>query len=104
MKREVALLWRRQAGSRLAALGIALVAAASTAFAQDIGFEGPVYTGAGATPTEAKPQSKLWFNDGIWWGALWSTSASAFRIHRLNFTTHVWTDTGVAIESRTNSH
>jgi PKD repeat protein len=74
------------------------------ALAQDIGFEGPQYTGAGATPTESKPESKLWFNDGFWWGSLWSTSAQAFRIHRLNFATHSWIDTGVLIESRTNTH
>ena len=72
--------------------------------AQDIGYEGPGFTGAGATPTEAKPESKLWFNDGFWWGSLWSTSASAYRIHRINFFSHTWVDTGVAIDSRPNSH
>jgi PKD repeat protein len=70
--------------------------------AQDIGFEGPSFSGA-MTPTESKPQSKLWFNDGFWWGSLWSTTASAFRIHRLDFVTHQWVDTGVGIESRPDS-
>ena len=87
------------------ALGLALLAAlASATAAQDIGFEGPSFAGAGSTPTESKPENKLWFNDGAWWGAMWSTSASAFRIHRHSFTTHAWTDTGVLIESRANSH
>jgi len=72
--------------------------------AQDIGFEGPQFSPASSTPTESKPENKLWFNDGFWWGSLWSTSASAFRIHRLNMTTHTWTDTGVAIDSRSGSH
>jgi PKD repeat protein len=90
----------RVAAGTLLVLGLG----AARVAAQDVGFEGPAYTGAGATPTESKPQNKLWFNDGFWWGSLWSTSASSFRIHRLNFTTHAWTDTGVAIEGRTDSH
>ncbi len=76
----------------------------TTIAAQDIGFEGPQFTGAGETPTESKPESKLWFNDGSWWGSLWSSSAQGFRIHRLDLATHRWIDTGVAIDSRSNSH
>ncbi len=33
-------------------------------------------------PSGEKPQSKLWFNDGIWWGSIWSTSAKSFEIQR----------------------
>src|SRR5262245_41664412 len=64
--------------------------------AQDVGFEGPSFSGAGGTPTESKPESKLWYNDGTWWGSIWSNSGNAYRIHRLNFSTHAWVDTGTA--------
>ncbi len=72
--------------------------------AQDIGFEGPGFSGAGATPTESKPESKLWYNDGSWWGSLWSVSGQAFRIHKLDQNGHLWQDTGVLIESRPTSN
>ena len=26
------------------------------------------------TPSGEKPQSKLWFNDGIWWGSLFNST------------------------------
>ncbi len=58
------------------------------------GWNGP------GTPTGEKPQSKLWWNDGFWWGSLYSTSAGEFRIHRLNWATQTWEDTGVAIDDR----
>ncbi len=57
------------------------------------------WNGPGA-PTGEKPQSKLWWNDGFWWGSLYSTSAGEFRIHRLNWATQTWEDTGVAIDDR----
>lgn len=83
----------------LAALG----ALAAGATAQDIGYEGPSFAGASPAPTETKPENKLWFNDGKWWGSLWSTSGNAFHIESLDQATHVWSDTGVLIESRPGS-
>src|SRR5262245_61031981 len=91
--------WYRGSAVQLAPLLLAF-GTSVPALAQDVGHEGPQYTGAGTTPTESKPESKLWFNDGHWWGSLWSTSAQAFRIHRLNFPTHAWIDTGVALDTR----
>src|SRR2546422_261116 len=35
----------------------------------DIGFVGPSGSGTATTPTTSKPESKLWFNDGIWWAS-----------------------------------
>ena len=66
------------------------------------GFKGPSYNPASA-PTGEKPQSKLWFNDGIWWGSLFSASAGDFHVHRLNWATQTWTDTGVLIDTRVNA-
>ncbi len=85
------------AGSSLAA------APAAVAAPGDIGFEGPSYTGSGSAPTGSKPESKLWFNDGMWWGTLWSTSAAAFHIYRLDLLGQQWIDTGVALDNRTGT-
>ena len=35
----------------------------------DRGHEGIAYVEA-VNPTASKPQSKLWFNDGLWWGVM----------------------------------
>jgi hypothetical protein len=85
---------------------VALMALASTLLAQqDIGHEGESFSSAVGTPCESKPESKLWHNDGKWWGSLWRNSpVDAFHIHQLNFTTHDWVDTGVLVESRAGSH
>src|SRR5688572_27149450 len=82
---------------------VALLTLASPLRAQDIGFEGPRFSPTSATPTESKPENKLWFNDGSWWASMWSTAASAYTIHRLDFGTHSWIDTGVEIDSRSTS-
>jgi PKD repeat protein len=71
----------------------------------DVGFRGHRYTGpglpsAGTTPSASKPESKLWFNDGSWWGSLWSTGAGDFHIFRLDAATREWVDTGVALDTR----
>jgi len=97
---------------RASLAGVALAVASSLqsgAAAQDIGFRGPSLAGSGPSVgnpsvTESKPQSKLWFNDGSWWGSLWSASALEFRIHRLDWSTHAWIDSGVAVEARPDSH
>ena len=38
-------------------------------------------------PTAEKPESKLWWNDGFWWGSLYNGSASAYHIYRLDWGT-----------------
>src|SRR5690348_11003278 len=44
-------------------------------------------TTATSTPTGEKPESKLWFNDGVWWGSLFSTTTSTYHIYRFNAST-----------------
>lgn len=56
-----------------------------------------------ANPTGEKPESKLWFNDGLWWGCLYNPIASQYRIYRFNWAAHIWTDTGVAVDPRGDS-
>lgn len=53
-----------------------------------------------ASPTGEKPESKLWWNDGIWWGTLWNPSENTYRIHRLDWEAQVWEDTGVSVDNR----
>ena len=88
---------------------VAVLGAGSAASAQDIGYKGPGLLGSGPTTgvpsvTESKPESKVWHNDGLWWSSMWNDAALQFRIHRLNMATHAWVDTGVAVDSRRDSH
>jgi PKD repeat protein len=53
------------------------------------------------SPTEDKPQSKLWYNDGSWWALMRSASAG-ITIHRLQ-SNHTWLNTGTVIDSRAAS-
>ncbi|MCP8999948.1 Ig-like domain-containing protein, partial [Pseudarthrobacter sp. RMG13] len=46
----------------------------------------------------------MWFNDGLWWGNLWDTASSDFHIFRFNAATSSWVNTGVATETRANTH
>ena len=66
----------------------------------DVGYEDASYSGS--APTGREPQSKLWFNDGIWWASM-ITSAGKNDIHRLNWATQSWSDTGVQIDERSKS-
>lgn len=86
-----------------AAALVALIAAAVPASAQGAGWIGPSYAGAETVPTGSKPQSKLWWNHGLWWGCLWSEDAQAFTIHALRPRAQAWFDTLVAIDSRPKS-
>lgn len=54
-------------------------------------------------PTAGKAQNKLWFNDGAWWGLLFSEERSAFTIHRLDFATQLWIDTGTLVDERASA-
>jgi hypothetical protein len=66
-------------------------------------FSYPSGTGGNSEVTGEKPESKLWWNDGLWWGSLWSTAGNAYRIHRLDLASQTWVDTGTALDSRKNS-
>jgi archaellum component FlaF (FlaF/FlaG flagellin family) len=69
--------------------------------AGDVGYQDGSYSGS--APTGREPQSKLWFNDGSWWASMYSSAAGAVDIHRLNWATQTWTDTGVRIDERSKS-
>ncbi|MET3172223.1 UNVERIFIED_ORG: chitodextrinase [Arthrobacter sp. UYCu721] len=88
----------------LLALGVLGVTVPASAAAGDVGVQGPSHSGTG-TPTGSKrATSALWFNDGVWWGNLWDTASSDFHIFRFNAATSSWVDTGVATETRADTH
>lgn len=60
-------------------------------------------TTGSAEPTSEKPQSKLWWNDGFWWGSLWHPSAKRYEIHRFDLATQSWSATGAALDTRSSS-
>ena len=66
-------------------------------------FYGPTVGSVGRTPTEAKPESKLWWHDGFWWGSLFNATANQYHIYRLNETSQTWEDTAVALDERPTS-
>jgi hypothetical protein len=51
-------------------------------------------------PTAAKTQSKLWFNDGAWWGILFDGSSEEYHIYRYDEAKEAWGDTGTLIDGR----
>ncbi len=85
---------------------IVLWGAVSTAFG-----DGTPLTGAGyldfsyadtdfniSDPTGEKPESKLWWNDGYWWGSMYNSTTNAYHIYKLQWGTQTWADTGVKID------
>jgi trimeric autotransporter adhesin len=96
------------ASRRVTALAVAAVlallaqAAPAVAAPGDVGHEGPSYAGVTA-PTGEKPESKLWWNDGSWWGSLYHPGSAGYRIFRLNTSTQTWVDTGTPLDNRANS-
>src|SRR5689334_11134157 len=74
--------------------------AAATA---DVGKEDFLFgSSCDATPTGEKPESKLWFNDGLWWGSLCAPD-NTYHIYKLNLATQIWQDTDTVLDDRPNS-
>jgi hypothetical protein len=68
----------------------------------DVGFEGPPI-GSASAPTGQKPESKLWFADGSWWGILYDASARTFKIWRFDWASNTWSKTSTVVDTRTRS-
>ncbi|MHB1481639.1 MAG: hypothetical protein ACYCXH_04895, partial [Bellilinea sp.] len=66
----------------------------------DFGIKDFSYGTSASAPTGQKPQSKLWFQDGIWWGILYNKTTSAFEIYSLDWSSQTWQSTGVLVDSR----
>jgi chitodextrinase len=84
------------AGVLATLLALQVGAATPAAAATPTTYQGSTYPTAGPAPTEDKPQSKLWFNDGAWWALMRVTAG--VTIHRLQ--NHVWHDTGTVVDER----
>jgi hypothetical protein len=52
------------------------------------------------TPTGEKPQSKLWYNDGRWWGDLFNNTDGKYHIYWLDLVSQTWKDTGTVLDPR----
>lgn len=52
------------------------------------------------SPTNSAAQSKLWYADGLWWGALFGPTTNRLGIFRLDPRTQVWADTGALVDER----
>ena len=99
-------LWSAVRVTGLVALTVALVgvsalaATATTAAPSPVTYTDKTYTVA-ESPTQDKPQSKLWYLDGRWWGLMQSTTdASYIHIFELR-TDHTWRDTGTRVSTNT---
>jgi hypothetical protein len=70
-----------------------------------LGFSyGPLGVGAVKEhPTGEKPESKLWWHDGMWWGSLFNAAEGVYQIYRYDTGSHNWVTTGTAIDPRLES-
>src|SRR5215212_3347982 len=103
-------MMRRATLLRAPLLLAVLVLAAVLAYAgaapavDDVGYRDFSYDSVSTVaPTGEKPQSKLWFNDGTWWGSLFNRSTEEYHIYRYDRATHIWSDTGTLIDERNSS-
>jgi hypothetical protein len=60
-----------------------------------------VYSSSANAPSADKPQSKLWYNEGAWWG-LMVNAAGSVNIFELQ-ANHTWRDTGTVVDERATS-
>ncbi|HEX5014971.1 MAG TPA: hypothetical protein VFV72_12530 [Candidatus Limnocylindrales bacterium] len=63
----------------------------------------PGYDPAAPAPTADKAQSKLWFAAGSWWAVMIEPTTNTFRIHRLDWKTQEWQDTGTVVDERAST-
>ncbi|MFN2418010.1 MAG: PKD domain-containing protein [Candidatus Limnocylindria bacterium] len=66
----------------------------------DVGYRNQHFTGIGTEVTGAKPQSKLWWADGMWWGIMWDETQNGNFIYRLELATQTWSNTGTRVDGR----
>lgn len=66
----------------------------------DVGYEDQSFSGVSNPPTEDKPQSKLWHNDGSWWAVMYDRGSRSWHIFRLDRPTETWVDTEVRVDDR----
>lgn len=75
----------------------------AAAQAADVGIKDFFFTHVPMAPTGQKPQSKLWFNDGLWWGVLYNRFSGFFEIYYLEWGSQTWFSTGTSVDFRPRS-
>jgi PKD repeat protein len=95
----------------LASLASAMVGSVAAAVPVTAGYRDNVaYDPAapgGDDVTANRSQSKLWTNDGFWFGVRFdpaSTPNAKFRIWRFNMASQNWTNTSIPVDDRNRSH
>ncbi len=68
-----------------------------------LGANFPAATAGNGDATAEKPESKLWYNDGLWWAVMYHQPASEFRIFKLDWATQDWVATATAVDTRINT-
>ena len=87
------------------ALSTAYAGGAQAQTNSDVGYRDFSYNNASVnSPTAEKPQNKLWFNNGLWWGDLFNVATARYEIYRLDWTSQTWSTTGTPIDTRGNTH
>ncbi len=94
---------RMLAGTLLGLLALFIAPQLAAAANPQFGFPDGSISGASDAPSGSKPESKLWFNDGFWWGSLYDSSSGTFRVFRLNTASEAWLNVGPTLDTRTNS-
>ena len=84
----------------LAVFAAIVFGAWTSASAQTSGYHDFSYGSTITAPTGSKPESKLWFNDGIWWAVMFNSTLQGTNIYRLDIPTQVWSDTGTTVDDR----
>ena len=71
----------------------------------EIGFRDFSYNVPGITAeiTEEKPESKLWYNDGSWWGVLFDPDSNKYRIHKFDSNNQCFQSVGPNVDDRLRS-
>jgi hypothetical protein len=84
-------------------VGVPAAKTATPAPVAEVGSIGPSYPSTVTAPTGQKPQSKLWINDGSWWGSLFNSNSGRFEIYRFDWNSNQWVATNVAVDERPRS-
>jgi hypothetical protein len=80
---------------------VLLAAARPAAASAATGYRDFAWAASGVNgPSAEKPQSKLWYNDGSWWGDMFDMSSNTWRIYRLDAATQAWIATGTRVDPR----
>ena len=98
-------LWNSFVGSCIVLLTLLLPAGAfqpspvQAGETDSVGYQGPSF-GTAFAPTASEMQSKLWFNDGLWWGSLYNSTDNKYEIYRFDQAKNSWITTGTLIDER----